>query len=187
MFSIGDLVIGGSNAKIYWLGRKVIWQMLLKPTPNEFGAAKNVYFLKQILLSEGAEAITPYVVGLSDEEFVAIRHDTFLMLAEYGRQLQEAIIPGYSDKYTAPMNDPVGREHFKQNAIDNQVQQQALNARCSLATFDTEYLAVAYSHRPANPQELKQLLDILNVQGSDRDRLIRSTKDSEFQRHNWGK
>ena len=188
MFTIADVLTGERNAQSYWLGRKVLWEMLLKTRPPiEYGAAQQFYVWKLNLFFLEAEDITPYVVGLSDDDFALIRRDTFLMLVEYARQLQETIIPGYRDKYSAPMNDSVGKQRFKQNAVDNEVQQGALFARSDLATRHINYLTVAYSHRPANPQELKQLLDILNVQGADRDRLIHATTDVEFERHNWGK
>jgi len=71
------------------------------------------------------------------------------------------------------MNNLAERQRFKQNAVDNQVQAQASAAISLLATSHINYLINAYSHKPADDQELKLLVDILNVQGADRDRVIR--------------
>jgi len=171
MRSIGDVLTGATNNRIYWLGRKVVWNMLSKPVPNEHQAAQAVRLWKKDLLSGGAESLTPYVVGLSNEEFAVVRHDTFLVLTEYARQLHATIIPTYKYKFAgatnAPEYDP--RENpYKQNGIDNEVQTQANNAISDLPIDHVNYLETAYSHEPKDPQELKQILDTLNIQGSDR-------------------
>jgi hypothetical protein len=178
MFAIGGILTGGTTAQSYWLGRKVLWKMLFKSVPSEYGAAQDVYVWKDSLLSLSAEAITPYVNNLSPEMFAVARHDTFLMLQEYARQLHAAIIPGYRDKYSAPMNDWAGRQRFKQNAVDNQIQVQAGKALVTLATSiaHIQYLIDAYSHDPRDDDELKALLDILNVKGADREKVIRDTR-----------
>ena len=173
MFAIGDVLIGGTNPNMYWLGRKVLWNMLSKPAPNEDFAPQEYYMYRIELFFSDAEDITTYVNNLSPDMFASVRHDTFLMLAEYARQLHATIVPGYRDKYTGGFAD---RHRFMQNAIDNQVQSQAKKALSLLATDHTNYLIEAYSHDPRNDQELETLLDILNVQGADRETVMRNTR-----------
>lgn len=175
MFSIGDVLTDGTTSDIYWLGRKVLWKMLFKPTPNEYLAPQEFYLWRYSIFFSDAEKITPYVDNLSPEMFAAVRHDTFLMLSEYVRQLHATIIPGYRDKYTGGVE---GRQRFMQNAIDNEVQRQAKKALSLLAISNGNiyYLIDAYSHDPRDDNELKALLDILNVQGADRARIMRDTR-----------
>jgi len=173
MYFIGDILIGGTTQEIYWLGRKALWNMLLKPTPNEYLSPQQFYQWKYTMFFEGAETITPYVDSLSPEMFASIRHDTFLMLSEYARQLHSTIIAGYRDKYTGGAAE---RNRFMQNAIDNEVQRTARRALSSLPTDHIQYLIDAYSHAPKDDAELKALLDILNVQGVDREKVMRDTR-----------
>ena len=176
MLSVGDVLIGGTSPQIYWLGRVALWNMLLKPVPNEDGAPQRFYENRYEMFVSDAEDITPYVDKLSPDMFESVRHDTFLMLAEYARQMHASIIAGYRDKYSGAANDLAAREHFMQNRIDNQIQAQVRKAISLLAEDHVDYLIEAYSHEPANEQELKELLDILNVQGADREKVLRDTK-----------
>ena len=169
MFAIGEILLGGTTEQSYWLGRKVIWKMLLKPTPNDYIAPQQFYLWRHTMFFLGAEGITPYVESLSPEMFAPVRHDTFLMLSEYARQLHATIIPGYRDKYTGGMAE---RHRFMQNAIDNEVQRNARIAISTLPTDHLNYLINAYSHDPRDDEELKQLFDILNIQSADRKRVI---------------
>lgn len=176
MFAIGDILTGGTTPQSYWLGRKALWRMLCKSVPSEYGAAQQVYYWKYALLDLGAEAITPYVDNLNPEMFASVRHDTFLMLQEYARQLHATIIPEYHQKYSGAMNDGAERERFKQNAVDNQIQLQARKALSALTTDHIQYLIDAYSHDPRDDDELRKVLDILDVQGADRERVMRDTR-----------
>jgi hypothetical protein len=169
MFSIATVVIGETNAEIYWLGRKAIWKALLKPAPNLYGAAQRVRSMKEAMLFAEAENITP-LESLSPEMFTAVRHDTFLMLSEYARQARAAFLPGYHNK---PVN---GADPHTQNAIDNGIQAHARYAIEWLAQDQDNYLIDAYSHAPKDDEELKQLLDILNIRGAERDRIMRDTR-----------
>ena len=166
MRSIGSVLTGSSNAQIYWLGRKVIWDVVLKPAPNEYGAAQAVRLWKEELFFLDAEDLSPYALSVSREMFASIRHDTFLMLAEYARQANATIIPGYHNR-PASLAD-----RDKQNRIDNQVQDQARSAIRWLAEGQDNYLIEAYRRNPRDDQELKQLLDILNIQGAHRDKIL---------------
>jgi hypothetical protein len=176
MFCIGDTLTGGTTAQSYWLGRKALWDMLLKPVPSEFGAAQIVYGWKQTMLKLSAEAITPYVNNLSPDMFAAARHDTFLMLQEYASQLHQTIIPGYRDKYSGAMNDWAEKQRFKQNAVGNQIQAQARIALANLPTSHVQYLIDAYSHEPRDDKELEALMDILNLKQGDRNNVWRDTR-----------
>src|SRR5271163_3938534 len=46
MTAIGDGLTGSTNAQVYWLGRKIIWKVLLKPAPNEKDAVLEVRYCK---------------------------------------------------------------------------------------------------------------------------------------------
>ena len=45
-----------------------------------------------------------------------------------------------------------------------------------LTTDQDYYLMGAYSHDPRDDKELKALLDLLNIQGEDRDKVMRNTR-----------
>lgn len=178
MWSIADVLTGGTTAQVYWLGRKAIWKMLLKPTPNEHLAPRQFYLWRHTMFFLGAEAITPYVNNLSPEMFAAVRHDTFLMLSEYARQLHATIIPGYRNKFAGAMNDAAERKRLMQIEIDNEVQSEARAASVSLSddTVSEQYLIDAYSHDSRDPEELKQLFDILNIRDPEREQVMRATR-----------
>jgi hypothetical protein len=175
MSAIGEILTGSTNPKIFWLGRKAQWDALFKTTPDEYGVPHEFYFWKGSVLLSNVENITPYEDSLSPEMFALVRHDTFLMLSEYARQLHATITPGYRNKVTGAMSESADRQHYMQNAIDNQVQIQARSALSLLATDHVDYLIEAYSHHPRDDEELKTLLDILNVQGADRVKVMRGT------------
>jgi hypothetical protein len=175
MFSIADVLTDGTTPNMYWLGRRVLWQMLSKSAPNEYLSASKFYLWRYSMLFSDAEKITPYVENLSPEMFSAVRHDTFLMLSEYVRQLHSTIIPGYHDKYTGGVE---GMSEHMQSAIDNELQRQSKIA-ISLLGISNEniyYLIDAYSHDPRNDDELKALLGILNVQDADRAKVMQDTR-----------
>ena len=164
--SIGFVLVDSTNAKLYWLGRRAFWDVILKPAPNVYLAARLVYPLKRGVLTAGAENEVPYMANVSSDMYAAIRHDTFLMLAEYAQQIHATVIPGYQDQPTWTQ-DP-----DRQRRIDNEVQAEARSAKNWLAKDQNYYLIDAYSTPPRNDQELKELLDILNVQGADREKIM---------------
>ena len=178
MSSIGQMLLSKRDARFYWLGRKVVWKILLKPTPNDRFAVNLVTSWKDDLLFS-AEDINN--AKRNPEMYAAIRHDTFLMFAEYARQANATIIPGYQNKFPgatfsgfpAPANWPydMNKEPYKQNRIDNLVQTAARNTLEQLKE-QTRYLIEAYSTEPRNDEELRQLLDILNIQGANRKRVM---------------
>ena len=170
---IADTLTGELDSRFYWLGRQLVWQVLLKPTPNEMNVAQVVRLCKETLLFEAAENMGPYEFNASPEMFASIRHDTFLMLAEYARQVHATIVLGYQDKSVSLA------ERDKQNRIDNQVQAHAREAARWLRENQENYLIVAYSHEPRNDGELKALLDILDIQGGARDRIIQRSADEK--------
>jgi hypothetical protein len=152
--------------------------MLLKPTPREYGAPRQFYLWRNTIFFLGAEDITPYVDSLRPEMFAQVRHDTFLMLSEYARQLHLTIIPDYNQKFFGAMNDFAERQRLMQIEIDNQIQAQARAALSRLATDHLYYLVNAYKHEPRDDDELKTLLDIMNVQGADREHVLRDIRNS---------
>ena len=134
MFSIATLIANGeTNARIYWLGRKAMWSLLLKPTPNLYGAAQSVRSVKEAMFFLEAED-TAHIENLSPAMYAPIRHDTFLMLSEYARQVHTTIIPGFHNKFV------LGTNPHTQNAIDNQVQAEARYALRWLAQNQLSYL-----------------------------------------------
>ena len=166
MSVFADFLTDAKDTQIYWLGRKVIWNVLLKPAPNTYGAPEAVYLEKRELLRVGAETTTFYVDSSSPKMFALIRHDTFLMLSEYARQAHAIIIPGFRRKPVL-MSNP-----HTQDAIDIEAQTQAGYVLDWLSTGQDDYLIEAYSREPRDDQELKALLDILNIQGGDRGTII---------------
>jgi hypothetical protein len=175
MFSLGEVLMGRTTDRIYWLGRKVIWKMLFKPIPNEYLAPRKFYLSRYQMFSEGVEDISAYVDNLSPGKFAAVRHDTFLMLWEYAKQLHQVYDPNYRQKWPGAMNDAAERKKLIQNEIDNEIQYETRSALSSLATDHVDYLIEAYSHDPRDDEELKMLLDILNVQGAYRAKVVRGT------------
>jgi hypothetical protein len=177
MQSIGETLIDGTTNESYWLGRQVLWKSLLKASPNEYLAPKQFYLSRYVLFSQGAENITPFVDKLDSEQFASVRHDTFLMLIEYARQLHASIISGYVQKFPGAANDPPAKKKkLIQNEIDNEIQYEARRALSLLATDHLQYLMAAYSRAPRDDQELKALLDALNVQGKDRAEVWQDTR-----------
>jgi hypothetical protein len=172
---IADILARGTTQRMYWMGRKLMWKMLLKPVPNESHILTEFYISKQEMFLLAAEN-TASIESLSPEMYAPIRHDTFLMLSEYARQLHATIIPGYHPKFSGAMNDAAERKRLIQNAIDNQIQQEAGFALSSLATDHINYLINAYSHEPRDDSELKTLLDILNVKNVDREKVMQDTR-----------
>ena len=168
--SIGFVLTDSTNAKMYWLGRRAFWHVILMPSPNVYLAARTVYSEKRDVLTVGAESVMPYWGDASADMYEAIRHDTFLMLAEYARQIHATVIPGYQDQPTWTQ-DP-----DRQRRIDNEVQAEARSAKNWLAKDQNYYLIDVYSTPPRNDEELKELLDILNVQGADREKVLHDTQ-----------
>jgi len=169
------MMTGSSNDQRYWLFRKAAWDALLKSAPLAKDALDiwRVDNLKERLLFAATDAI-PYVVQASPDMYVTIRHDSALMLIEYARQIYAQLVPGYRYKPVAAANDPVGRKRLRQNEIDNAIQDEMRMASHRLASRRYVYdLTMAYSHPPRDDWELKQVLDALNIQGANRETIIR--------------
>lgn len=171
MGTIAFVLLEQSHDQMYWLGRKVLWDVLTKPAPREVFAARSVYTEKEDLLRVGAEGFGRYEFNASPEMFASIRHDTFLMLSEYARLLHAEMIPGYKKKPRGAMNDDI--RPFLQNIIDNEVQEQDRKEIQFLAEDQTRFLILFYRRKPRDDQELKELLDILNIQGATRDAILK--------------
>ena len=45
--AIADVLVGGTTQQTYWMGRKLMWKMLLKPVPNEYRTVTEFYIWKQ--------------------------------------------------------------------------------------------------------------------------------------------
>lgn len=169
VYAIARALFPRSNAQEYWLGRKAIWNLLLKPVPNELDAARHVSEWKRAVINDAEAKVYHHI---NDEMFVSLRHDTFLMMSEYARQLRATIIPNYRDKWQGAMNDSAEKKRLVQNRIDNQVQFEARMALRLLAEDGEEYITQAYKHPPRDDEELTQLLDNLAIQGVHRERII---------------
>lgn len=178
MWLIGEALISSTNSNSYWLGRSAVWNVLLKPAPNNVGDTRQTAELKRMGLTD-AQAITSYVDGLNPNEFAAARHDTFLMLATYAQQLRKDLIPNYHPKFPGATNDP---KHdpmelpYRQNRIDNETQDEIKNALRWLSEGQEYYLTEAYSHDPRNDDELKSIFEILDIKKPDRDKVWQNTR-----------
>ena len=168
---------GADNTRQYWLYRKAIWEVLLKPFPPVGGSSdiETILNSKERLLAFARSAAS-WNSTVSDNMKIAMRHDTALMFLEYTRQLRAEMIPGYINRPVAAVNDPIGRERLRQNEINNAVQLYVRDALQRLARNHFHYLSDAYSQRPTNSLELIQLLDALNIQGVDRRYVLEATK-----------
>ena len=106
--------------------------------------------------------------------YAAIRHDMFLMFAQYARQANAVIIPGFHNKFPGATNSAeyaMNKEPYRQNRVDDLVQAM-VREELGWLQDQTRYLIEAYSTEPRNDEELKQLLDILNIQGADRKKVM---------------
>ena len=158
----------------YWIFRKVVWKTLLKSYPpvKDSTEFERVDHAKAQLLFDAVNVV-PYVVAANPDMFASIRHDTAMMLMEYARQIRSLIVPGYKEK-PVPMNNIAERRRLFQNEIDNALQREMQAALGRLSSrFYLYSIIYAYKQPPRNDEEMFELMNALNIQGSDRAMVLR--------------
>jgi len=176
--ALGD---GAMGERRYWLFRKVAWDALLKAEK-----AARLSLDMRIVDDSGDDIlreawnIGSYVDQASPDMFAAIRHDTAMMVMEHEREIHALLIPGYRGKPVAPLNDPVGTQLTRQNAIDNNLQEEigADSGRLANIQF-AYYLLAAYKRPPAADQELLEVLNAVNLKDPLRMTVLREVKRAE--------
>ena len=188
---IGFALRDGATAdQRYWLFRKVAWATLLKAPLNGSFDLKRALRAKEELI-QAVESTTPYVSQANPDMYASIRHDTALILMEYARQVRALYTPNYKPKPVQAKNGPlpgppsmsgttptpkkpgVTVEELSRNRAENYDQDALRSAYAGLASDHLWYLVQAYGRQPRDNEELKGVLDALNIQGVDRETILR--------------
>jgi hypothetical protein len=159
----------------YWQFRGIAWKLLLEPLPpmTEPGEPHHVFAQKESILREAMRTTFVDMLSGSKEIDPDTRHDAAMLLLSYVNWISGQIVSANMYKPVAPFNAPEkDQEITKSNLVFNNTQDELRNARAVLQRAFGTYLEYGYHATPHNADEIREVLDAVNIQGDLRAQIL---------------